>query len=254
MGKFMNKSSFFIIGQHAVIEALRNPKRKVLRLFLTEESKKNIHRKNPHQNLLNHVKLYFKTKKELDKYSTKENLLHQGYVAEIEHLEKPILKDFIKEKKNITLVCLDGVTDPRNIGSLIRSAASFNIDGIIVKERHFPSESKLMYKSSSGAIEHLNIFKVSNINSTLKYLRDKSFWVYGFDSTGKKNFIEVDWKGNNVLLFGSEGYGISKHTLTYTDYLVKIKINDKIESLNISNSGAIVFHHIDYFRTKNSLR
>ena len=121
----MYKSSFFIIGQHAVIEALRNPKRKVLRIFLTEESKKNIHRKSPNQNLLNEVKVYFKTKKELDKYSTKENLLHQGYVAEVEHLEKPILKDFIKEKKEITLVCLDGVSDPRNIGSLIRSAGSF---------------------------------------------------------------------------------------------------------------------------------
>ena len=89
----MNKSSFFIVGQHAVIEALRNPKRKVLRVFLTEESKKNIHKKNPKRNILEGVKVYFKTKKELDKYSTKENLLHQGYVAEIEHLEKPILKD-----------------------------------------------------------------------------------------------------------------------------------------------------------------
>ena len=87
----MNKSSFFIIGQHAVIEALRNPKRKVLRVFLTEESKKNIHRKSPKKNLLNDVKVYFKTKKELDKYSTKENLLHQGYVAEIEHFEFPLL-------------------------------------------------------------------------------------------------------------------------------------------------------------------
>ena len=71
----MNKSSFFILGQHAVIEALRNPKRKVLRVFLTEESKKNIHRKSPNKNLLDEVKVYFKTKKELDKYSTKENLL-----------------------------------------------------------------------------------------------------------------------------------------------------------------------------------
>ena len=95
----MNKSSFFIVGQHAVIEALKNPKRKVLRVFLTEESKKNIHRKSPNKNLLNDVKVYFKTKKELDKYSTKENLLHQGYVAEIEPLEKPILKEFIKKKK-----------------------------------------------------------------------------------------------------------------------------------------------------------
>ena len=122
----MNKSSFFIVGQHAVIEALKNPKRKVLRVFLTEESKKNIHRKSPKKNLLSDVKVYFKTKKELDKYSTKENLLHQGYVAEVEHLEKPILKDFIKEKKETTLVCLDGVTDPRNIGSLIRSALLIN--------------------------------------------------------------------------------------------------------------------------------
>ena len=74
----MNKSSFFIIGQHAVIEALRNPKRKVLRIFLTEESKKNIHRKSPKKNLLDEVKVYYKTKKELDKYSTKENLFFRG--------------------------------------------------------------------------------------------------------------------------------------------------------------------------------
>ncbi len=250
----MNKSSFFIVGKHPVIEALKNPKRKVLRIFLTEEAKKIIHRESTRKNLLKDLKVFFKTKKELDKYSTKDGLLHQGFVAEIEHLDEIILKEFIKNKNNLNFVCLDEVTDARNIGSIIRSAASFNLDGLIVKERHFPSESKLMYKSSSGAIEHLNIFKVSNINSTLKYLRDKNFWVYGFDSTGKKNFIDVDWRGNNVLLFGSEGYGISKHTLTYTDYLVKIKINDKIESLNISNSAAIVFHHIDFFKTKNSLK
>ena len=241
----MNKSSFFIIGQHAVIEALRNPKRKVLRVFLTEESKKNIHRKSPNKNLLNDVKVYFKTKKELDKYSTKENLLHQGYVAEIEHLEKPILKEFIKEKKNITLVCLDGVTDPRNIGALIRSATSFNIDGIIVKERLFPESSKSMYKASSGSIEHSNIFKVANINSTLKFLREKNFWVYGFSSDGNEDFTNYEWKGNNVLLFGSEGYGLKEKTSKYIDYPVKIKINDKIESLNIANSASVVFFHVN---------
>ena len=244
----MNKSSFFIVGQHAVIEALKNPKRKVLRVFLTEESKKNIHRKSPRRNLLKDVKVYFKTKKELDKYCSKENLLHQGYVAEIEHFEKLILKDFIKEKEGITLVCLDGVTDPRNIGSLIRSATSFNIDGIIIKERNFPSESKLMYKASSGAIEYVNIFEVSNINSTLKNLKDKNFWVYGFDGNGKKNFSDIEWKGNNILLFGSEGSGMHEHTSKYADFLVKIDIDKKIESLNISNSAAIVFHHISYFK------
>ena len=246
----MNKSSFFIIGQHAVIEALRNPKRKVLRVFLTEESKKNIHKKSPNKNLLNDIKVYFKTKKELDKYSTRENLQHQGYVAEVEHTQKPILKEYIKEKNNMTLICLDGVTDPRNIGSLIRSAASFNIDGVIIKERNFPSESKLMYKAASGAIEYINIFEVSNINSTLKNLKEKNFWVYGFDGNGKKDFTDIEWRGNNILLFGSEGSGMHKHTSKYADFLVKIKISEKIESLNVSNSAAIVFHHLSYLKKR----
>tara|TARA_Y100001958_G_scaffold152271_1_gene138249 strand:- start:540 stop:1286 length:747 start_codon:yes stop_codon:yes gene_type:complete len=246
----MNKSSFFIVGQHAVVEALKNPERKVLRVFLTEESKKNIHRKSPKKNLLNNVKVYFKTKKELDKYCTKENILHQGYVAEIEHLNKQILKEFIRDKDNLNFICLDGVTDPRNIGSLIRSAVSFNIQGLIVKERSFPGESKLMYKAASGAIEYMNIFEVSNINSTLKNLKDKNFWVYGFDSNGKKDFTEINWRGNNVLLFGSEGLGMHKHTSKYADFLVKIEINNKVESLNISNSAAIVMHHLDYLKKR----
>ena len=240
----MNKRSFFIVGKHAVLEALKNPSRKVLRIFLTEESKKNIHRESQKQNLLKDVKVYFKNKKELDKYTGKEEILHQGYVAEVEHLEDLIIKEFIKNKTNLTFACLNEVTDPRNIGSIIRSAASFNLDGIVVKERHFPDESKLMYKSASGCMEHVNIFKVSNINTALKFLREKEFWVYGFDAKSKKKFTEVDWKGNNILLFGSEGFGITKHTEKYTDFLVKIEINQKIESLNISNSAAIVFHHI----------
>tara|TARA_B100001250_G_C19551076_1_gene679005 strand:- start:78 stop:821 length:744 start_codon:yes stop_codon:yes gene_type:complete len=241
----MNNSSFFIVGKHAVLEALKNQNRKVLRLFLTEESKKNIHRHSPKKNLLKDTKIFFKTKKELDKYCKNEGILHQGYVAEIENLEKKELKEFIKRNNNLTLVCLDEVSDPRNIGSLIRSAASFNIDGLIVKDRHFPKESKSMYKSASGCMEHLNVFEVSNINSTLKYLRDKNFWVYGFDGKSEKDFTKIEWNGNNILLFGSEGFGITKHTKKYTDFMVKININKKIESLNISNSASIVFHHIN---------
>ena len=241
----MEKRSFFIVGKHAVIEALKNPNRQVKRVFLTEESKKIIHRSSPKKDLLKNIKIHFKNKKELDNYSKKDQIMHQGFVAEVEHLEKIELKDYIKERKNFTFACLDEVTDPRNIGSIIRSAASFNIDGIIVKERHYPDESKIMYKSASGCIEHTNIFKVSNINSTLKYLREKNFWVYGFDSKSQKDFTKMKWSGNIVLLFGSEGYGISKHTEKYSDFLVKININNKIESLNISNCASIVFHYIN---------
>ena len=241
----MDRSSFFIVGKHAVIGALKNPVRKVLRLFLTEESKKNIHKESPNKNLLKNIKVHFKTKKELDKYCKNEGILHQGYVAEIEHLENLDLKEFIKNKKEITFVCLFEITDPRNIGAIIRSAASFEIDGLIVKERNFPRDSKLMYKSASGCLEYLNIFQVSNINSTLKYLREKNFWVYGFDSNGDKDFSRIKWEGNNILLFGSEGIGLRKHTEKYTDFAVKININKNIESLNVSNAAAIVFHHIN---------
>ena len=244
----MNKSPFFIAGKHAVIEALKNPNRKVLRIFLTEESKKTIHRESQNKNLLKNVKIFFKTKKELDNYCKNEGILHQGFVAEIEHLAKLELKEFIKKKKNLTFACLVEVTDPRNIGSIIRSASSFNLDGLIFKDRHFPANSKLMYKSSSGCVEHQNIFTVSNINTTLKYLRDNNFWIYGFDSDSNKDFTSIEWKGNVVLLFGSEGYGIKKHTEKYTDFLVKIKINDKIDSLNVSNSASIVFHYINKYK------
>ena len=247
----MNKSSFFIVGKHAVIEALKNPKRKVLKVFLTEESKKNIHRVSSRKNLLKDLKIYYKTRKELDKYCSKDGITHQGYVAEIEHFEKNSLKEFIKIKNNLTFACLDEVTDPRNIGSIIRSATSFNIDGIIVKERSYPSESKLLYKSASGCTELIKIFQVSNINTTLKYLKSKNFWVSGFDTESKKNFTNHDWKGNNVLLFGSEGYGLSHQIKKNSDFLFRININKNVESLNISNSASIVFHHLSFIKKKS---
>ncbi len=182
---------------------------------------------------------------------SKDEISHQGLIAELEHLEKKNIKNYLtsnENKKNITFVALEEVTDPRNIGSIIRSAASFNIAGIIVKERSFPSESKLLYKSASGCMEHINIFEVSNINTTLKYLKTKNFWTCGFDKDAKKDFTEHDWEGNNVLLFGSEGYGLKYQTSRNSDFLLKIQINKQVESLNISNSASVVFHFLDVLK------
>tara|TARA_Y100001970_G_C14020532_1_gene743256 strand:+ start:173 stop:922 length:750 start_codon:yes stop_codon:yes gene_type:complete len=249
----MKKTSFLIAGKHAVTEALKNPKRKVLNLFLTEDSKKTLHKENQNSNLIKGIKLFYKSKKELDRLCSKEQISHQGLIAEIEHLEQLSLKEYlasIENKNNATFVVLEDVTDPRNIGSIIRSAASFNIDALIVKERTFPSESKLLYKSASGCVEHINIFEVSNINTTIRYLKKNNFWVSGFDKNGDKNFIEHDWKGKNVILFGSEGYGLKYQTLKNSDFVLKIQINSKIESLNISNSASIVFHHINSLNFK----
>ena len=250
----MKKSTFYIVGRHAVIGALKNPSRRVIRLFLTEDSKKKINTENQHINLLKDVSLFYKTKKELDKYCSREDLSHQGLVAEIEHMEELSVKDFVNKnlnRNNINLVALEEVTDPRNIGSIIRSAASFNIDGIIVKERSYPSESKLLYKSASGCTEMINIFQVSNINTTLKYLKSKNFWVSGFDSKSKRDFTKHEWKGNNVLLFGSEGYGLNFQTKKNSDFLFHININKNVESLNIANSASIVFHYLNVKKEKS---
>ena len=126
----MKKSTFLIAGKHAVTEALKNSNRKVLKIFLTEDSKKALNKDNQDLNLLKNIKIFYKTKKELDRLCSKDQISHQGLIAEIEHIEKINIKDYLKlsEKKNITFVALEEVTDPRNIGSIIRSAASFNID------------------------------------------------------------------------------------------------------------------------------
>ena len=242
----MKKTTFLIVGKHAVLEALKNPSRKIERVFVTEDAKKNINRENQNLNLFKKVNFFFKSKKELDNLCGRDETAHQGLVAEVEQLEEITLKEFIltNKKKNLNLIALEEVTDPRNIGSIIRSAVAFKMDGIIVKERSFPSKSKLLYKSASGGTEHIKIFKVSNLNTSLKYLKTKEFWVSAFDVSGTKDFTKNNWKGKNILLFGSEGYGIKAKTLENSDFKFKVVINDNIESLNISNTVSIVCHHI----------
>ena len=243
----MKKTTFLIVGKHAVLEALKNPLRKIERVFLTEDAQKKLNRENQSLNLFNRVNIFYKSRKELDNLCGRDETAHQGLVAEIEQLEDITLKEFIINNKNhnLNLIALEEVTDPRNIGSIIRSAVAFNIDGIIVKERSFPSKSKLLYKSASGGIEHIKIFKVSNVNTTLKFLKTKEFWISAFDISAKKDFTKHNWMGRNVLLFGSEGFGLKAKTLEKADFKFRININKKIDSLNISNTVAIVCQNIN---------
>ena len=242
----MKKSTFLIVGKHAVLEALKNPNRKIERVFLTEDAQKKLNRENQNLNLFKKINVFYKSRKELDNLCGRDETAHQGLVAEVEHLEDITLKEFILEnkKKNVNIIALEEVTDPRNIGSIIRSAVAFNIDGIIVKERSYPSKSKLLYKSASGGTEHIKIFKVSNINTALKFLKTKEFWVSAFDISAKKDFTKHNWQGKNILLFGSEGFGIKAKTLENSDFRFKVNMNNNIESLNISNTVSVVCHHI----------
>ena len=243
----MKKSTFLIVGKHAVLEALKNPIRKIERIFLTEDAQKQLNRENQSLNLFKKTPVFYKSRRELDNLCGRDETAHQGLVAEVEHLEEITLKEFILEnkKKNVNLIALEEVTDPRNIGSIIRSAVAFNIDGIIVKERSYPSKSKQLYKSASGGTEHIKIFKVSNINTALKFLKTKEFWVSAFDISAKKDFTKHKWQGKNILLFGSEGFGIKAKTLENSDFRFKVNMSNDIESLNISNTVSVVCHHIN---------
>ena len=242
----MKKTTFLIAGKHAVLEALKNPSRKIERVFLTEDAQKKINRENQNLNLFKKTPVFYKSRKELDNICGRDETAHQGLVAEVEQLEEITLKEFIIEnnRNNLNFIALEEVTDPRNIGSIIRSAVAFNMDGLIVKERSFPSKSKLLYKSASGGAEHIKIFKVANINTALKFLKSKEFWVSAFDVSAKKDFTKHDWKGKNILLFGSEGFGIKAKTLENSDFKFRVNMNNKIESLNISNTVSVVCHHI----------
>ena len=242
----MKKTTFLIVGKHAVLEALKNPNRKIERVFLTEDAQKKLNRENQNLNLFKKVNVFYKSRKELDNLCGRDETAHQGLVAEVEQLEQITLKEFIIENKNknINLLALEEVSDPRNIGSIIRSAVAFDIDGIIVKERSYPSKSKLLYKSASGGAEHIKIFQVSNVNTALKYLKTKEFWVSAFDISAQKDFTKHNWNGKNILLFGSEGYGIKAKTLENADFKFRVNMNNNIESLNISNTVSVVCHHI----------
>ena len=243
----MKKTTFLIVGKHAVLEALKNPSRKIERVFLTEDAQKKLNKENQSLNLFKSINVFYKSRRELDNLCGRDETAHQGLVAEVEQLEEITLKEFIfdkNKKNNINLIALEEVTDPRNIGSIIRSAVAFEIDGIIVKERSFPSKSKLLYKSASGGAEHMKIFKVSNLNTAIRFLKKNGYWVSAFDANSKKDFTKNDWKGKNVLLFGSEGFGIKSKTLDNADYILRVNMNESIESLNISNTVTVVCHHI----------
>jgi len=242
----MKKTTFLIVGKHAVLEALKNTSRKIERVFLTEDAQKKLNRENQSLNLFKKINVCYKSRRELDNLCGRDETAHQGLVAEVEQLEEITLKEFIIEnnKKNVNLLALEEVTDPRNIGSIIRSSVAFNIDGIIVKERSFPSKSKLLYKSASGGTEHIKIFQVSNVNTALKYLKTKDFWVSAFDVSAQRDFTKHNWNGKNILLFGSEGYGIKAKTLVNADFKFRVNMNNNIESLNISNTVSVVCHHI----------
>jgi 23S rRNA (guanosine2251-2'-O)-methyltransferase len=245
----MKTDAFWIGGKHAVLSAIKNPKRKVNRLIISKENEKDFNPKNFDKKII----IDIKNKKEIDKIFINENIVHQGIAAEMESIPAIELKEYLKIKNNLknTLVVLDDITDQRNIGSIIRSCSAFNIDAVILLEKNYNPQNKMMYKSASGAMEFVNIIIISNITNALEVLKKNNYWVYGLDGNAKENIEDQKWANQNVFVFGSEGDGLRRLVKKNCDHLIKIQINKEIKSLNVSNAVSVTLGIFRLLQNKN---
>ena len=231
----MDKKSFWIGGRHAVEAALNNKNREIVRVVSLQEIKVASKR----------IEIQIENKKFFNKIFMDKDLAHQGIAALIKPLKEHFLEEEIKNNNLKNLIALDGITDTRNVGSIIRNAVAFNIDGIIVNKKEINQDSQAMYKAASGAMENIKIFPVSNITNYIKLLKKNDFWVIGFDSNAKRNFEKFKWFKKNLLIFGSENKGIGKNILSNCDEVLKINISNKIDSLNVSCATSAVLCNLN---------
>ena len=230
----MKQSSYWIGGNHAVEAALLNQKRKKLELVFLDKNRQ-----------IENQLLKFKEFKKITnvkngKFFNKifpANFKHQGIAAKVLPRDLISLKEHLKINKNESnIVMLDGITDPRNIGSIIRNCVAFNVSSIIFHGQGLNIKTPTMYLAASGAIENINFISVKNIASALKVLKENGYWVLGFDGNSESIFNKNKCTKKNILIFGDEGLGLRDLTKQSCDELVKIPINKKIESLNVSSA------------------
>ena len=176
------------------------------------------------------------------------NANHQGVVAVAAIKEYADLEDIFQLAQSRGeapfIILADELEDPHNLGSIARTAELFGAHGIIIPKRRSVSVNSTVYKSSVGAIEHMKIAKVTNINNTIDELKENGIWVYGTDIRAKEYSYEADFAGPCAIIIGNEGKGMSKLTIQKCDKLIKIPMVGKINSLNASVAGGIMMYEI----------
>lgn len=185
-------------------------------------------------------------KSKLDEMSETKN--HQGVIAIVppfEYCDVYDILEYAKEKKEKPfIIILDGIEDPHNLGSIIRTAETSGAHGIIIPKRRAVAVNATVAKTSAGAVEHVKIARVSNINDTIKYLKENGVWIYGTDGEAKNMYYKQDFRDSTAIIIGSEGIGMSDLVKKNCDGLVKIPMKGKINSLNASVSAGIVMYEV----------
>ena len=234
-----------IEGRNSVLELLESDK-DINKIFVQKGEKHGSINKIISMAKEKKVVLVEVDKQKLNIMSKTEN--HQGVIAIVppfNYCEVDDILNFAKAKKEaLFILILDGIEDPHNLGSIIRTAETAGVHGIIIPKRRACNVNSTVYKISSGAVEHMLIARVNNITDTNKYLKENDVWIYGTDMEGETLYYNQDYKSACGIVIGSEGFGMSRLVKENCDVLVKIPMKGKITSLNASVSAGIAMYEV----------
>jgi len=227
--------NFMILGKYPVIEAIKSKSERLLKVYILGQNTKYLQ-------TLNYTNFEIVDKKFFKKIYKNQDIVHQGYAAKVSQSSLD-LKELSRTNNNIVL--LDNINDPRNQGAIIRNCLAFNVYDIIIEKKFYKEESLSMHIASSGATMKTRIYEVSNLNNIIKVLKNNNFFIYGFDKNGTSSIDKYDFnKNKNVFIFGSEGSGLRKNISDKCNTILKININNEIDSLNVSNASAISLYEL----------
>ncbi|SBO14741.1 Putative TrmH family tRNA/rRNA methyltransferase [Anaplasma phagocytophilum] len=251
MNRIKDNRYLWIYGKHACLSALKNPNRVCIELLITH---KFIDKNDPVIKLAKNRKIGIRDV-EIAKIDSLvgSKAIHQGMLLKVLPLfgrnasSLIRIEDIVAQTETAptsTILVLDEVTDVHNVGAVLRTAACFNVDAVVLTEHNSPSESCGMAKASSGAIDIVPVVCIGNLVKTLEYLKQKNYWCYGFDASGGICLHQVEFSERRVVILGAEGKGMRHLTKKHCDHLVKIPMSEKMESLNVSNAAAIAMYSV----------
>jgi 23S rRNA (guanosine2251-2'-O)-methyltransferase len=234
-----------IFGFHAVEAALANTKRTIRKAFMTE----NAAIKMGDALKARGITPVNVSPRDLDKRLGSDTV-HQGALLEVDDIPEPTVEELARNANGKPLVILDHVTDPHNVGAILRSAAVFGVSGVMMTKRHSPPLGGVLAKAASGALELVPIVRVQNLARTLQELKEAGFTLIGLDDTATEPIEALTFTGPIALVLGAEGKGLRELTQTTCDKLVRISSDGPIASLNVSNAAAVALHSVAVARMK----
>ena len=225
-------------GRHAVLAALANPERRVRKLWGTHEALAAL-------DLPQSLQITYADAADLGRL-VPSDAPHQGLVADVDPLEDIWLGDLLEQGRdsNRPLLLLDQVTDPHNVGAVLRSAAAFDALGIVTQDRHAPPESGTVARAASGALESVPWVRVVNLSRSLGEIADAGYWRIGLTGHAETTLGDALGPDRVALVLGAEGEGMRANTETHCDTLAKLPISPRVESLNVSNAAAIALYAV----------